>query len=41
MPFIKWLLKLFWFPILLLVLGKLGKKHEWAANTHKTLKRFK
>jgi hypothetical protein len=41
MPLIRWILKTFWFPILLVILGRLGKKHEWAAKTHSTLKRFK
>lgn len=41
MPLVKWLLKLFWFPILLFTLGRVGKKHEWAAKTHRTLKRLK
>lgn len=38
---VKWVFKNFWFPILLFVLSRLGKKHEWAAKTHKTLKVFK
>ena len=28
------ILKKFWFPITLFVLGRLGKKHEWAAKAH-------
>ena len=38
---IPWLIKLLWFPVLLFILKRLGKKHEWAAKTHSTLKHFK
>ncbi len=37
---IRWILKRFWFPILLIVLSRLGKKHECAAKTHGFLNRF-
>jgi hypothetical protein len=29
----KWILKRFWFPILMIVLGLLGRKYPWAAKT--------
>lgn len=38
---IRWILKRFWFPILVMVLGRLGRKHEWAAKAHATVKRVK
>ena len=31
--------KKFWFPILLIVLRLLGRKHDWAAKTHTVLKK--
>lgn len=33
----KWILKRFWFPIMMIVLGLLGRKYPWAAKTHETL----
>jgi uncharacterized membrane protein YoaK (UPF0700 family) len=36
-----WILRRFWFPILVFVLGRLGRKHEWAAQAHATVKRVK
>jgi hypothetical protein len=30
----KWILKRFWFPILMIILGLLGRKYPWAAKTH-------
>jgi hypothetical protein len=41
MTMLKWILKRFWFPILVFALGRLAGKYEWAAKTHKTLKTFK
>jgi hypothetical protein len=32
-------LKAFWFPILLIVLRLMGKKHPWADKTHSVLKK--
>lgn len=37
---IKWILKRFWFPILLIILGRLGKTKPWAAKAHSLLTRF-
>ena len=31
---IKWILKRFWFPILLIILGRLGRTRPWAAKAH-------
>ena len=33
------ILKKFWFPILLIVLRLIGRKHDWAAKTHTVLKK--
>ena len=33
------ILKKFWFPILLIALRLLGRKHDWAAKTHTVLKK--
>ena len=41
MTLLKWILKRFWLPILVFILGRLGRKHEWAAKTHKTIKTFR
>jgi hypothetical protein len=30
----RWILKRFWFPILMIVLGLLGRKYPWAAKAH-------
>jgi hypothetical protein len=38
---IVWVLKNFWFPILIFVLSKLAEKYVWAEKAHRTLKRFK
>lgn len=35
---IRWILKRFWFPILLIVLGRLAKTKPWAASILKTLR---
>ncbi|MEY4263046.1 MAG: hypothetical protein RLY88_754 [Actinomycetota bacterium] len=37
---LRWILKRFWFPILLIVLSRLGKKHEWAKKTHDTIRKY-
>jgi hypothetical protein len=36
-----WVLKTFWFPILVALLGFLGKKSEFANKAHTTLKKYK
>lgn len=35
-----WVIKKFWFPILLLVLALLAKKYPWAKAAHSKLKKF-
>jgi len=35
-----WVIKNFWFPILLLVLSLLAKKYPWAAQVHGKLKKL-
>lgn len=35
-----WILKRFWFPILILLLAQLGKKYTWANEVHTKLKKF-
>jgi hypothetical protein len=39
--FIVWLLKNFWFPILIIILAQLGKKYSWANEVHTKLKKLK
>lgn len=39
--FAVWVLKNFWFPILILILAQLGKKYPWANEVHTKLKKFK
>ena len=34
-----WIVKKFWFPILVAILGFLAKKHTWAAKAHVALKK--
>ena len=34
-----WIVKKFWFPILVAILGSLAKKHTWAAKAHVALKK--
>jgi hypothetical protein len=34
-----WIIKNFWFPILVAILGSLAKKHTWAAKAHGALKK--
>ena len=36
-----WVLKTFWFPILLFVLAKLSDRYPWANTAHTKLKKFK
>lgn len=36
-----WILKNFWLPILVAILGSLAKKHPWAAKAHGALKKVK
>jgi hypothetical protein len=36
-----WVLKRFWFPILVFALSMLGRKYPWAAQAHTTIKRLK
>jgi hypothetical protein len=36
----RWILKKFWFPILMIVLALLGRKYPWAAKTHATISKF-
>lgn len=36
-----WILKRFWFPILILILAQLGKKYTWASEVHTKLKKLK
>ena len=36
---IVWILKRFWFPILMFVLARLGKTKPWAAKAHATIKK--
>ena len=35
------ILKNFWLPILVAILGSLAKKHPWAAKAHVALKKVK
>lgn len=37
---LKWILKRFWFPILVFVLAQLAKKYPWAAKTHATVTKY-
>jgi hypothetical protein len=39
--FITWLLRKFWFPILLLILAALAKKYPWAKEAHAKLKKLR
>lgn len=39
--FLIWVIKNFWFPILLLILGLLAKKYPWAGEVHTKLKKFR
>lgn len=39
--FLVWLIKNFWFPILLLILGLLARKYPWAQKAHTELKKFR
>lgn len=39
--FLIWLIKNFWFPILILILAQLGKKYTWASEAHSKLKKFR
>ncbi len=41
MTALKWILKRFWFPILVFILGRLGRKYEWADKTHKVVKKVR
>ena len=41
MTLLRWVLKKFWFPILVFALGRLAGKYQWAAKTHKTLRAIK
>jgi hypothetical protein len=34
-----WILKNFWLPILVAILGSLAKRHTWAAKAHTVLKK--
>jgi hypothetical protein len=36
-----WVLKKFWFPILIAILGAMSSKYPWAEKFHTTLKKFK
>lgn len=36
-----WILKNFWFPIFLLLLGLLAKKYPWAGKVHNQLKKLR
>lgn len=36
-----WVLKTFWFPILLFVLAKLSTRYPWAQSAHTKLKKFR
>lgn len=38
---ILWILKRFWFPILIAILGALASKFPLAGKLHSTLKKFK
>ena len=35
-----WVIKNFWFPILVAILGSLAKKHTWAAKAHIAVKKL-
>jgi hypothetical protein len=37
---VRWILKKFWFPILLMVLHFLSKKYPWAAKLKGILQKF-
>ena len=41
MTALKWILKRFWFPILVFILGRLGRKYDWAAKTHSVVKKVR
>jgi hypothetical protein len=41
MTALKRVLKRFWFPILVFILGRLGRKYEWADKTHKVVKKVR
>jgi len=34
---LRWILKKFWFPILLIVLKKLSRKYPWAGKTYNAI----
>jgi len=36
-----WILRRFWFPILVFALSRLGRKYPWAAKVHTTIKKLK
>ncbi|BDS49574.1 hypothetical protein RKAS3_11510 [Rhodoluna sp. KAS3] len=36
----RWILKRFWFPILLIVLSLLGRKYPWALKAKNTIMKF-
>jgi hypothetical protein len=36
-----WILRRFWFPILVFALSMLGRKYPWAAKAHATIKKLK
>jgi hypothetical protein len=36
----RWILKRFWFPILLVVLSLLGRKYPWALKAKNTIIKF-
>lgn len=36
-----WILRRFWFPILVFALSRLGRKYPWAAKAHTKIKRLK
>ena len=38
---VMWVLKNFWFPILIFALAQLGKRYEWASDFHAKLSKFR
>jgi len=38
---IRWILKRFWFPIIVFALSRLGRRYPWAAKAHTTIKKLK
>ncbi len=36
-----WILRRFWFPILVFALSRLGRRYPWAAKAHTNIKKLR